>query len=108
MTVCEDIAAPLNRLAREQMKCRLLADIAVDMQVCGLEGYNPAEYVDELLYEVERIAIAVRRGSEVPRWHHVCGSCFAPISMFDCKCRACGVTFDMDTPMTRRLIEGRY
>ena len=100
-----DVASALNRLAREQMKARLLADIAVDLQVCGLEGYDPAEYVDELLGEVERIAIAVRRGSEVPRWLHVCGSCASPVSVFDRECGECGAVFDMGRPMARRLIE---
>lgn len=94
----------LNKLAREQMKMKLLADIAVDMQVCKLEGYDPAEYVDELLGEVERIAIGVRRGSEIPLWRHVCGACAAPISVFDSKCGHCGAEFDMDAPMVRRLI----
>ena len=101
----EGTAKALNRLAREQMKMRLLADIAVDMQVCKLEGYDPAESVDELLGEVERIAIGVRSGSEIPRWHHVCGSCAAPISVFDSSCKSCGAEFDMDAPMVRRLIE---
>lgn len=32
-----------NRLAREQMKHRLLADILVDMQVCELEGWDKLE-----------------------------------------------------------------
>ena len=100
-----EAAKAMNRLAREQMKLRLLADIAVDMQVCKLEGYDPAEYVDELLGEVERIAIGVRGGSEIPRWRHVCGSCAAPISIFDQTCKACGAEFDMDAPMVRRLIE---
>lgn len=100
-----DAAKAMNRLAREQMKLRLLADIAVDMQVCKLEGYDPAEYVDELLGEVERIAIGVRGGSEIPRWRHVCGSCAAPISVFDLACGTCGAKFDMDAPMARRLIE---
>lgn len=100
-----ETAKALNRLAREQMKLRLLADIAVDMQVCGLEGHDPAEYVDELLEEVERIAIGFRRGSEIPRWRHVCGSCAAPISVFDQACKTCGVEFDMSAPMARRLIE---
>lgn len=100
-----DTAKALNRLAREQMKLRLLADIAVDMQVCKLEGYDPAEYVDELLGEVERIAIGFRMGSEIPRWRHVCGACAAPISIFETSCRTCGAEFDMSAPMARRLIE---
>ncbi len=100
-----EIPAALNRLAREQMKARLLADIAVDLQVCGLEGYDPSEYIDELLGEVERIAVGVRGGSEVPKWRHVCGKCAAPISVFWTECKECGATFDMAAPFTRRLIE---
>ena len=39
----------LNRLAREQMKRRLLADILADMQVCELEGWDKLEYLNELM-----------------------------------------------------------
>lgn len=38
-----------NRLAREKMKLRLLADIRMDLMVCELEGYSKLEYLDELL-----------------------------------------------------------
>lgn len=37
-----------NRLAREQMKRRLLADILADIQVCELEGWDKLEYLSEL------------------------------------------------------------
>lgn len=37
-----------NRLAREQMKHRLLTDILADMQVCELEGWDKLEYLNEL------------------------------------------------------------
>lgn len=103
----KETATAINRLAREQMKLRLLADIAVDLQVCQLEGYDPSTYLDELLGEVERIAIGVRGGSEIPKWRHVCGKCAAHISVFDTECRNCGAKFDMSAPMARRLIERR-
>lgn len=38
-----------NRLAREKMKLRLLADIRMDLMVCELEGWGKLEYLDELL-----------------------------------------------------------
>lgn len=38
-----------NRLARETMKLRLLADIRTDLMVCELEGWSKLEYLDELL-----------------------------------------------------------
>ena len=37
-----------NRLSREQMKHRLLAEILADMQVCELEGWDKLEYLNEL------------------------------------------------------------
>ena len=46
--MCDEVGVTLNRLAREQMKARLLADVAVDLQVCELEGLDPSEYVREL------------------------------------------------------------
>ena len=38
----------LNRVAREQMKERLMRDILVDMTVCELEGWDRLEYLEEL------------------------------------------------------------
>lgn len=38
----------LNRLAREKMKYRLLADIRVDLIVCEIEGWDKLEYLNEL------------------------------------------------------------
>lgn len=43
-----DIGTTLNRLAREQMKYRLLADIRADIEVCKLEGFDYKEYLFEL------------------------------------------------------------
>ena len=42
-----------NRLAREKMKLRLLADIRMDLMVCEIEGYSKLEYLDELLALVQ-------------------------------------------------------
>lgn len=44
-----------NRLAREKMKLRLLADIRMDLMICELEGWNKLEYLDELLALVEEL-----------------------------------------------------
>lgn len=38
----------LNRLAREQLKLKLLADINTDLMVCELEGWDPREYLHDL------------------------------------------------------------
>ena len=38
----------LNRLAREKMKYRLLADISLDLVICELEGWDKLEYLAEL------------------------------------------------------------
>lgn len=38
----------LNRLAREKMKYRLLADISLDIVICELEGWSKTEYLNEL------------------------------------------------------------
>lgn len=95
----------LNRLAGEQMKCRLLADIACDMQVCELEGLDHTEYVGELMDEVSRIAFGHRKGSELIRWDHVCGRCGGHISIFTDTCPSCGVVFDMGKPFVRFMKE---
>lgn len=44
-----------NRLAREKMKLRLLADIRMDLMVCELEGYSKLEYLDDLLALVQKL-----------------------------------------------------
>ena len=41
-------APSLNRLAREQMKLKLLADIRRDLIVCEIEGWDKMEYINEL------------------------------------------------------------
>ena len=38
----------LNKLAREQLKVRLLADIAQVLMICKLEGWEYKEYIKEL------------------------------------------------------------
>ena len=40
--------AALNRLAREETKHRLLADIHMDMAICQLEGWDQLGYLKEL------------------------------------------------------------
>ena len=44
-----------NRLAREKMKLRLLADIRMDLLVCEMEGWDKLEYLDELLALVQEL-----------------------------------------------------
>lgn len=41
-------AEALNRLAREQCKAMLLADINADMMVCDFEGWDQSAYLAEL------------------------------------------------------------
>lgn len=106
----EDVGKPdagvaLNRLAREQMKRRLLADVLVDMQVCQLEGIDHTEYVGELCEEMTRIAVGFREGSALIDWHHVCGRCHQNISIFKDTCPSCGAVFDMTKPFVRRVVE---
>ena len=43
-----DVGQVLNKLAREQMKLRLMQDIRVDIEVCKLEGINYKDYLLEL------------------------------------------------------------
>lgn len=49
----EGAAYALQRLAREQMKHKLLADISVDMQVCAIEGWDHTEFLHDLHEEIE-------------------------------------------------------
>ena len=38
----------MQRLARHQMRCKLLADIQADMVACWIEGWDQTEYIREL------------------------------------------------------------
>lgn len=38
----------LQRLAREQLKLKLLADIRTDLAICEIEGWDHLEYVRDL------------------------------------------------------------
>lgn len=60
----DNIGIKLNRLAREQFKQKMLADILVDLQVCELEGINTEEYIEELKQEIDRIYDLFRRKKE--------------------------------------------
>lgn len=44
----EDERKVLNRVSREQMKLRLLADIRTDLIICEMEGWSKTEYLNEL------------------------------------------------------------
>ena len=44
----DDAPKVFNRLAREQMKMKLLDDVLVDLMICDLEGWDQREYIEEL------------------------------------------------------------
>lgn len=44
----EGAAFALERLAREQMKHKLLTDINVSLMVCEVEGWSKTEYLHDL------------------------------------------------------------
>jgi len=44
----ENYRLTMNRLAREQLKHKLLADITMDLQICKIEGWNYKQYLQEL------------------------------------------------------------
>lgn len=50
-----ELGEKLNRLAREEMKLRLLRDIHTDITVCKLEGWGYHGYLDELQELIESI-----------------------------------------------------
>ncbi len=44
----KEVGIALNRLAREQLKLKLMLDIRMDIEVCKLEGIDYKEYLQEL------------------------------------------------------------
>lgn len=45
----------LNKLAREQLKYKLLQDLRIDFEICKLEGWDIKEYINELKTEIDNI-----------------------------------------------------
>lgn len=56
----------LNRLAREKMKYRLLADIRFDLVICELEGWNKTEYLAELKEMIDTLG-GEKNGPDISR-----------------------------------------
>lgn len=44
-----------NDLAREQMICRLLQDILIDLEICAIEGWDKLEYLNRLKAEINTL-----------------------------------------------------
>ena len=44
----KECAKAMNRLAREEMKQKLLNDILLDLTICEIEGWDKKQYLDEL------------------------------------------------------------
>lgn len=47
--------AALNRLAREELKLKILRDIRMDLEICRLEGWDHRAWIDELIELLERL-----------------------------------------------------
>lgn len=45
----------LQRLAREELKLRMLQDVLIDISVCRLEGWDPLEFPRELMALVKGV-----------------------------------------------------
>lgn len=56
----------LNRLAREKMKYRLLADIRFDLAVCEIEGWDKAEYLSEIKNMIDELG-GEKNGPDINR-----------------------------------------
>ena len=61
----DDIGATLNRLAREQLKLKLMLDIRMDIEVCMLEGLYYKDYLIELKSIIDAFMTA---GEEQMKW----------------------------------------
>lgn len=57
----ESISKSLNRLAREQVKLRVLNDIKIDMAVCEIEGWDKTEYINELKELINSIGKEIKQ-----------------------------------------------
>lgn len=57
----ESVSKSLNRLAREQVKLRILNDIKIDMAVCEIEGWDKTEYINELKELINSIGKEIKQ-----------------------------------------------
>ena len=57
----QEKADTINRLAREQMKLKILQDIRVDLTICEIEGYDKKQYINELRDMIDTIAAGFKR-----------------------------------------------
>ena len=51
----KETAKALQDLARHQMIHRLLSDIAMDMKICEVEGWDKLEYINMLKRELDML-----------------------------------------------------
>lgn len=51
-----ETAKALNDLARHTTITNLMADIAIDMAVCDIEGWDKTEYIKMIKAEMDRFA----------------------------------------------------
>lgn len=51
----QEVPEALNKLAREQMKRKLLADILQDITVCSIEGWDYRGYIEDLISMLRRL-----------------------------------------------------
>ena len=52
-----DVAKPLQTLAREELKAKILSDILIDIQICQLECWNEKEFIFDLINMLKSINI---------------------------------------------------
>ena len=55
-----DVGIALNKLAREEMKLKLMQDIRIDISVSELEGIDYRKYLEELKEIIDEF-ISIRR-----------------------------------------------
>lgn len=51
----KETAKAVQDLARHQMIYRLLSDIAMDMKICEVEGWDKLEYINMLKRELDML-----------------------------------------------------
>ena len=106
-------AYALQQLARHQLICKMLADIATDMQICELEGWDIMEYPKQINENVAHIlkkyelrkAPKKFEGRSIVRedgtYKHYneknflcCSACDKPCGFFRDTCPNCGAKLD--------------
>lgn len=97
----EETEYTFQQVAREQFILKMLQEIAFDMEVCKLKGWDVMEYPRRIFDEVARVVLKYRQTTRCTGKPYKdfnpspqCGNCDAYVGFYNDKCPNCGAILD--------------